>query len=133
MASFSTREEYLAWKAAQTRGTAPTDTAATRSSTPAAPPPPLDAVKPKKGFREAFTGLPAWAWLFIIGCAAIPIVSLGGAIPGALGFGAAAGCANLAKREKWPVGARVLACAALAGGAWMLFLAFAVGMAMMQH
>lgn len=134
MPQFSNREEYLAWKAAQTgAGAAGSGDAAASQPGVQLAAPTFEAVKPKKGFGEAFSGLPPWAWIFIVGSAAIPVVSLGGAVPGALGFGAAAGCANLAKREKWSTGLRLLACAAVAGCAWLLFLTFAVGMAIMKQ
>jgi LSD1 subclass zinc finger protein len=37
----------------------------------------------------------------------IPIITLGGAIPGALGFGVAGGCIAVAQRERWSVGTRL--------------------------
>jgi len=70
--------------------------------------------------------------LFIVGCLAVPIVTLGGAVPGALGFGGAAGCANMAKKAGWEVLPRVMACAAITGGVWLLFVAFAVAVASFQ-
>lgn len=42
----------------------------------------LDSGKKYKKIK----GVPGWAWLFIIGCIAIPIVSVGGAIPILIGF-----------------------------------------------
>lgn len=139
MPRFASREEYLAWRASQ-GNPGPADVAPSESAAPAgspvaaaaAPPLQLEMAKPKKGFGAAFTDLPAWAWVFVIGCIAIPVVTLGGAVPGALGLGGAAACANLSKRAGWGTGVRVLACSAVAGGAWFVFLAFAVGVAILQ-
>jgi hypothetical protein len=119
---FSNREEYLAWKAGQKSpsSTNPANGAVAFAAQPA----PSAARKPKQGLKETFSGLPAWAWLFIVGCLAIPVVSLGGAIPAALGFGSAAGCASLAKKAEWATMPRVLACAAVTGGAWIIFIVF---------
>jgi len=129
MARFATREEYQAWRASQ-------GSAHDAGLSDAAPAPNTDravrAGKPKQGLKEAFSGMPGWAWLFVVGSLAIPVVCLGGAIPGALGFGAAAGCASVSKRTDWRTPARVMLCAAIAGGAWVLLLAFAVGVASLQ-
>ena len=48
-------------------------------------------------------------------------------MPGALGFGGAAACANLAKRSQWSTAARAGACAGVAVLVWTLFLGPAVG------
>ena len=37
----------------------------------------------------------------------IPILTLGGALPCALGFGLAGGCAAIAQQDRWPIGARI--------------------------
>jgi hypothetical protein len=129
MTRFATREEYQAWRASQ--GSTPeagSAVAATALDTSAA----VGTEKPKQGLKEAFSGMPGWAWLFVVSSLAIPVVCLGGAIPGALGFGAAAGCASVSKRTDWETPARVVVCAAITGGAWALLLAFAVAVASLQ-
>jgi hypothetical protein len=147
MPRFANREEYEAWKAGQAAGgaaaAAPAASAPVASTPmravpqPASGPPVMaaaavatpPAAKPKQGFKETFSGLPPWAWPFIVASFAIPVISLGGAIPGALGFGAAAGCASVAKKPDWETLPRVVVCALIAGGAWVLFLAFAAAIA----
>jgi hypothetical protein len=128
---FGARAEYLAWKAAQHGGiTAPLLQSTTEDG------PPLDgapAQGPKQGLAAAFAGIPGWAWPFVVACVAIPVVSLGGAVPGALGAGAAAACANVAKREAWETSTRVIACAGIAAGAWVAFLGFAVALASLRQ
>jgi hypothetical protein len=39
----------------------------------------------------------------------IPIITLGGALPMAIGFGVGAGCVVIAQQDKWPVPARLAA------------------------
>ena len=111
---FASREEYLAWRGGQTAAAPLVPSAAPSSEAP----------NSKQSLKDAFSGLPAWAWLFIVGCFAVPVVSFGGAIPGALGFGGAAGCANIAKKPGWDVLPRVLVCAAITGGVWLVFVVF---------
>ena len=126
---FASREEYLAWKSGQpSAASAPSGA----RSAPVVEASTLPAPKSKQSLKEAFSDLPGWAWVFVIGCLAVPIVSLGGAVPGALGFGGAAGCANMAKKAGWEVLPRVMACAAITGGVWLVFVAFIVAVASVQ-
>lgn len=90
------------------------------------------ASKPKQGLKEMFSGLPGWAWPFIAVCLALPVINLGGAIPGALGFGGAAGCASVAKKAEWEVAPRVLACAGITAGVWVLFFGLAIVIAILR-
>lgn len=70
--------------------------------------------------------VPWWAWIFAAACAAIPIVTLGGAFPAGIGFGGAAGCVAASKLRNLPVAARIGACAGIAVGCWAgLFLLLA--------
>jgi hypothetical protein len=120
MPRFSSREEYESWKnSAPSPAQAPTRVAE-------GPPAAARPVTPKKGLKETFGDLPGWAWLFVGGCLALPIVNLGGAIPGALGFGGAAACANVAKKADWELAPRVVVCALIAGAVWALFFGFAI-------
>ena len=133
MPRFANREEYDAWRASQASsapGTAPTVESA---APPPTFPPTAAPAKPKQGLKEAFSGLPPWAWLFVAGCLALPIVNLGGAIPGALGFGGAAGCASVAKKAEWDTAPRVLVCALITGGVWVLFFGLAVAVVALRN
>jgi len=126
---FSSKEEYFAWK----NGQQPTSSAQPPGTfEPASGPSQSSAGKPKQGLKETFSGLPGWSWLFILGCLAIPVVSLGGAVPGALGFGGAAGCANMAKKAEWGMLPRVLACAGITAGVWIVLIAFGLAFASVQ-
>lgn len=66
--------------------------------------------------------IPPWAWLFALACIAIPIVSLGGAIPGAIGGGGAAGCVGVARDINKPIITRILVCIGITAVCWILFL-----------
>jgi len=71
---------------------------------------------------------PAWAWLFVVACVLIPILTLGGAIPGAIGGGGAFGCFAVAKDPSKQAGTRVLICVGITAVCWAIFLIFLGGM-----
>ena len=77
----------------------------------------------------AFGLLPWWGWVCVVACGAIPILTMGGALPGALGFGAAAACAGISKRPDWPIAGRVAACAGIVVAAWVVLGVIALGAA----
>jgi hypothetical protein len=68
--------------------------------------------------------IPKWAWIFVVACVVMPIITLGGAIPALLGIGGAFGCVIISRhptrsrRAKimWSLGVTVLC--------WGLFIAF---------
>lgn len=68
--------------------------------------------------------IPGWAWVFAVACGIIPVLTLGGAIPGAIGFGGAGGCVSVARDDSRSVGARVGICSAITAGCWILFVVF---------
>jgi hypothetical protein len=74
----------------------------------------------------ASAAAPAWVWTFVAACLLIPLISLGGAIPGALGAGSAFACHAVGSNSKRSTRSRALLCAAVTAGAWMLFLALVV-------
>lgn len=74
---------------------------------------------------------PAWAWLFVALCVAIPVLSLGGAIPGAIGGGGAFACHAVARDARKGAGVRVAICVAITVVCWVLFLALAGGVALL--
>ena len=65
--------------------------------------------------------IPWWAWAFAAACIAIPIVAIGGAIPGALGAGGAGACVAIARNSKKSVGARLALCAVVTLVCWGAF------------
>ncbi|MAE65182.1 MAG: hypothetical protein CMJ18_13000 [Phycisphaeraceae bacterium] len=75
---------------------------------------------------------PWWAWLFVAGCVLIPILTLGGAIPGAIGGGGAFACHAVAREASNPTAIRIGICAAILAGCWLLFLLVAGGLAILD-
>jgi hypothetical protein len=76
--------------------------------------------------------IPGWAWIFVVGCLLIPIITVGGAIPGAIGGGGAFGCVSIARDPSNAVATRVIYCAVVTGICWILFVAFMVAAMMLQ-
>ena len=66
--------------------------------------------------------MPKWGWLFVGLCILIPIVALGGAIPGGLGGGGAMICYTIAKQEHRPTNTRVGLCILTTVVCWGLFI-----------
>lgn len=65
--------------------------------------------------------VPPWAWIFAVICGAIPVVSLGGAIPGALGAGGVIACILVAQQSEKPEAVKVLLCTGISVMCWGLF------------
>ena len=75
--------------------------------------------------------IPSWAWLFAVACGIIPVLTLGGAIPGAIGFGGAAGCVGVARDPQKPIGMRVGICFGITAVCWTLVVALVGGIALL--
>ena len=105
----------------------------TLQAEPAAPPRPVPAasrpythqyaespLRPEPVAPPATTGpIPAWAALFAAACGVIPLLTLGGGIPTALGFGGASGCIAVARNPKIDIPSRVILCAGITIGCWV--------------
>jgi hypothetical protein len=87
------------------------------------------ADKPVPG--SAAVPLPKWSYAFIGACAIIPVLTVGGAVPAAIGFGGAAGVAAVARDETKGSGLRLAVSASIAAACWVALLLFlqAVGRA----
>ena len=72
---------------------------------------------------------PLWAWGFVAACVLIPIVSFGGAIPGAIGGGGGYMCWSIARNTELPTAARIAICAGVSLICWVLFAALAMVLA----
>lgn len=94
--------------------------------------PPVEVVVVPESAAPAKPRIPAWAWLFVIGCGIIPVLTLGGAIPGAIGFGGAGGCIAIARDPQKPVGLRIALCAAVTAVCWVLVAVLLGGMFFMR-
>ena len=72
--------------------------------------------------RARKKSIPFWAWLFVLACGIIPVLTLGGAIPTMIGLGGAAGCVAVSRDVSKPALLRVLFCVGITIACWILFL-----------
>jgi hypothetical protein len=77
--------------------------------------------------------IPWWAWGFAVACAIIPILTLGGAIPGAIGVGGAAACIAAARDSARSTVTRLIVCCGITAVCWGLFLALLGGVALLSR
>ena len=80
--------------------------------------------------------IPRWTWVFAGLCLLIPLLTLGGAIPGSIagngwipggiGVGGVIGCMILSRNRRRSVGVCVIQCIAITAVCWILFAAFLV-------
>ena len=68
--------------------------------------------------------IPKWGWIFLVACGIIPILTMGGAIPGALGFAGAFPCLAILRDKKMTTGQKVVSCGGITLAVWILFLIF---------
>jgi hypothetical protein len=68
--------------------------------------------------------IPAWGYLFVAACGLIPVVSLGGAVPAAIGVAGAVGCLGTARDGSKTLAERAGRCLAITAGCWVVFLLF---------
>jgi Fas apoptotic inhibitory molecule (FAIM1) len=66
--------------------------------------------------------IPIWAWAFVVACAIIPVVALGGCLPILIGIGGAAGCVTLARDPKRALGMRLALCSGIVVLCWGAFI-----------
>ena len=62
--------------------------------------------------------VPRWAWVFIIACALIPVVTLGGGIPALIGFAGVGGALSVSRLDRWSVAMRTGVCALITVACW---------------
>jgi hypothetical protein len=72
--------------------------------------------------KHPWDSVPGWGWPFFFAC--IALVAVGGAIGGAIGFGAAMLCGGIAGKPARSVGVRVVLCTGVVIGAWLLVFVF---------
>lgn len=72
----------------------------------------------------ALLPMPKWAWLFVIVCAAIPVLTLGGAVPVLIGIGGAVGCMTVTRSSTRSTRAKVAWSIGITVAAWAVFLVF---------
>jgi len=79
-------------------------------------------IKASKNKHKVQNSTPGWVWLFIILCLSIPIITLGGAIPGAIGGGGVSLCLLLARNSSYSSFVRSISCLIVAISCWGIFL-----------
>lgn len=68
---------------------------------------------------------PTWAWVFMVACGIIPVLTLGGAVPTAIGVGGAAGCRKIARGASHS-GVRIGLCLLVTVACWLVVVALVV-------
>lgn len=76
--------------------------------------------------EQAKAATPQWGYLFVCACGAIPIVTLGGAIPAALGFGGAGVCLSASRAYSVHGAIRFVACLCVTLACWAILVALLV-------
>ena len=66
--------------------------------------------------------VPKWAWPFMLACAAIPVVSLGGALPAMIAVAGVSVILSAARTSRWSAALRVGACALMMVACWGAFV-----------
>jgi hypothetical protein len=69
-------------------------------------------------------GIPKWAWVFAAACIAIPVYTLGGAIPAMIGFTGFVICIKVSVAMRLNGITKVGLCVLTTGIAWLLLLLF---------
>lgn len=64
--------------------------------------------------------MPWWTWVFIIACAAVPIISLGGALPVMFSLSCAAGCVKVSVMPNMSEILKVMCCFAISALDWVM-------------
>ena len=67
---------------------------------------------------ETFKHVPWWTWVFIVACAAVPISSLGGAIPTAIAVLGIILCVRVAIHPSIKLPVKIALCTLIAAIAW---------------
>ena len=65
--------------------------------------------------------VPKWAWVFMIACVLIPVVTLGGAVPALIGFAGVGATLSVSRLNRWSVGLRAGVCALITLACWSTF------------
>jgi hypothetical protein len=76
--------------------------------------------------------LPAWSWIFIAACVAIPVVTLGGLIPTLIGVGGAFFITIIGRGERLSTTVRVALSTAITGLCWIIFVGLVWGSVWIQ-
>jgi len=76
--------------------------------------------------------IPRWAWIFAAACFVIPILTLGGAIPGAIGGFSGFAVIAIARQAGKPTRKKLIHCGVVTGSAWTVFVVFLLALTALQ-
>jgi len=82
--------------------------------------------------KAAKPPIPRWAWIFAAACFAIPVFTIGGAIPTAIGAFSGLGVMGIARQTHRPLRSKVIYCSVITGSAWTVFLVFLFALTALQ-
>ena len=82
--------------------------------------------------KNAKPPIPRWAWIFAAVCMVIPITTIGGAIPTAIGAFSALGVMGIARQTDKPTRKKVIYCGVVTGSAWTVFVVFLFALTALQ-
>src|SRR5262249_18875480 len=78
----------------------------------------LDSTRAGIDAADAIANTPQWAYFFVALCGVLPLLTLGGAIPVAVGLGGAGSCLKVARVHSMPGIARFFVCVLITAAAW---------------
>ncbi len=70
---------------------------------------------------DSSNSVPSWVWAFVVACAIIPIISLGGAIPTMIGFVGAGYCYSFSQDTSKKMATHIFMCFGVTVISWSLF------------
>jgi hypothetical protein len=73
--------------------------------------------------------VPRWGWGFVLACAIIPVLTVGGLVPLLIGVSGAVACHRTARDETRPPRARMTRCALITLACWAGTVAFLAALA----
>ena len=68
--------------------------------------------------------VPRWGWGFVLACAMIPVLTLGGVVPVVIGVAGATRCYRVSGDAGLPPRSRMLRCAGITAACWAATAAF---------
>jgi hypothetical protein len=83
--------------------------------------------------KTAKPPIPRWAWAFAVACFVIPVLTVGGAIPSAIGAFSGLGVIAVARQQGQPIRRRVVLCGVITGSAWTVFVVFLLAWTALQN
>lgn len=83
----------------------------------------------KKLSKEDFKNLPWWAWVYIVACIALPITTLGGAIPALAAFSGIVACVRISALPNMRVPIKALCSLGVVIGIWVITYLFVFAVA----